>query len=170
MTTHLHSDANHLRTTREAFVKTIGAVAVFSPLSLATVGDALGREALVMPPTSRPFRRMGTIGLTLAERLRVSLFRHDDPEIPSSPCGYRIRLIGVDGELLGFGKGEIAPERRAGRTGGGVRLGRRLPRGLCLVSRRRRGADVQHLAPGVPPPCSAVWGTPPSDSAVTRER
>jgi hypothetical protein len=113
MTTQLHSDANHLRTTREAFVKTIVAAAVFSPLSLATAGDALGREALVMPPTSRPFRRMGTIGLTLAERLRVSLFRHDDPEIPTDPCGYRIRLLGLDGELLGFGKGEIAPERGA---------------------------------------------------------
>jgi hypothetical protein len=93
-----------ISTTRESLSRRkFLAAAAASPVAFA-VGRAAAQDPVpqvVEPPA------MGTIGIAAGQKLRVSVFDHAD--IPGTPCGFRIDVFGLGGQLLGQHTGEVLP-------------------------------------------------------------
>jgi hypothetical protein len=56
---------------------------------------------------------MATAGVAAGQALRVSLFHHVDPAGSVTPCLFKIEVLGLGGELLGFYEGQVFPGKGA---------------------------------------------------------
>jgi hypothetical protein len=104
-------------------------VVAASPLLAAWPADV--RAAQQDSPCPLP-PGMGTVGVVAGQVVRVSFFHHLD-QVPAPPCNVQAVLTGLDGQALGFAKGELVP-------GTGVFAD------FVLAENTRRGERVQFHA------------------------
>ena len=83
------------------------------PVAL-TARVVAAQDPINPPPESCPAPRlMATAGVAAGQGLRVCLFHHDDPLYPSTPRAFKIKVLGLGGELLGVHDGEVFPGQGA---------------------------------------------------------
>lgn len=75
----------------------------------AETGETAFPDTPCIIPTPVEHMTMGTIGVVNGQIARLSLFHHQDPQIPTNPCVFRIDIYGIDGKLLGSNSGVLAP-------------------------------------------------------------